>query len=135
MNRFLLIIITFLVLHVAQGQIKLTADEAISRAIQKSYDLLLLKNDSVSAAIDNSYAKAAFLPRINANAAILFNSNNQKQKLADGTTKEKNGISSNNITSAVNLNWTIFDGFKMFATRDKLAEFVRLGDLNIKTVK
>ena len=30
------------------------------------------------------------------------------------------------------LSWTIFDGFKMFATRDKLAQFVQLGELAIK---
>ena len=33
------------------------------------------------------------------------------------------GIKSNNLVSSVNLNWTLFDGLRMFATRDKLAEF------------
>lgn len=30
------------------------------------------------------------------------------------------------------MNWIVFDGLKMFATRDKLEEFVKLGELGIK---
>src|SRR4029078_13022308 len=76
--------------------------------------------------------RAAFLPRLNATTGVLFNNNNQKQRLADGTVKQQSGIRSDNITSSIALNWTVFDGFKMFATRDRLAELVKLGELNIK---
>lgn len=116
----------------ASAQKILTVEEAIANALQNNYDILLLKNDSTSFALDNSYAKAAFLPRVNANTGILFNNNNQKQKLADGSIKQRGGIRSDNITASVALNWTVFDGLKMFATRDKLAEFIKLGELNIK---
>ncbi|MFZ4771399.1 MAG: TolC family protein, partial [Ferruginibacter sp.] len=88
--------------------------------------------DSTLAALNNSYAYAAFLPRLNASSGLIFNNNNTKQKLADGTQRKQAGLKSNNISASVNLNWTVFDGFKMFATRDKLAEIVRLGELNIK---
>ena len=114
------------------AQKKLSVEEAIANALKNNYDILLLKNDSTSFALDNSYAKAAFLPRVNANTGILFNNNNQKQKLADGSIKQRGGIRSDNITASVALNWTVFDGLKMFATRDKLAEFIKLGELNIK---
>jgi outer membrane protein len=63
---------------------------------------------------------------------VIFNNNNQKQKLADGTKRQSSGIRSNNLSGSVQLNWTVFDGFKMFATRDKLSQFVLLGELNIK---
>lgn len=76
--------------------------------------------------------KLRFLPRFNASSAVLFNNNNQKQKLADGSERKQNGIRSNNINASVNMNWTVFDGFKMFATRDKLSEFVKLGNLTIR---
>ena len=114
------------------AQKALSVQEAIAAALKNNYDIQLLRNDSTSFAIDNRYARAAFLPRINASTGIVFNNNNQKQKLSDGSTKESNSIRSDNITAAVSLNWTVFDGLKMFATRDKLAEFVKLGELNIK---
>ena len=131
MKRFLL---PFLILIAtsSSAQRLLTVEEAIATALQNNYDILLSKNDSMAAAIDYSYRDAAFLPRLNGNIGTLWNNNNQKQILADGTKRESNGLKSNNITAQLALNWTLFDGFKMFATRDKLAEFVRLGELGIK---
>ncbi|MGB4843697.1 MAG: TolC family protein [Ferruginibacter sp.] len=114
------------------AQNKLTVEQAITATIENNYDIQLLRNDSASYALDKSYARAAFLPRINATTGLVYNNNNQKQKFNDGTKRESNGVRSSNLTGSVQLNWTIFDGFKMFATRDKLAQFVQLGELNIK---
>ncbi len=118
--------------QLALAQKMLPVDEAIATALNNNYDILLLKNDSTSFALNNSYKNAAFLPRLNATTGVLFNDNNQKQKLSDGSTKQQKNVRSNNISASVGLNWTVFDGFKMFATRDKLAQFVKLGELNIK---
>ncbi len=115
------------------AQQMLTVEQAVAAAIQNNYDIQLLRNDSALAALNNSYAYAALLPRLNGTAAMLFNNNNTRQQLADGSERKQGGIKSNNISSNVNLNWTIFDGFKMFATRDKLEEILRLGELNIKS--
>ncbi len=114
------------------AQNKLTVEQAITASIENNYDIQLLRNDSVSYALDKSYARAAVLPRVNATTGLVFNNNNQKQKFNDGTKRERNGIQSDNLSGSVQLNWIIFDGFKMFATRDKLAQFVQLGELNIK---
>ncbi len=114
------------------AQNKLTVEQAIAATIENNYDIQLLRNDSSSYALDKSYARAAFLPRVNATTGLVFNNNNQKQKLADGTKRESSGIRSNNLSGSVQLNWTVFDGFKMFATRNKLTQFVQLGELNIK---
>jgi len=125
----------FLALVFAQplsAQNKLTVEQAIAATIENNYDIQLLRNDSLSYAIDKSYARAAFLPRLNATAGLVYNNNNQKQELADGTKRQSNGVRSNNLNGAVQLNWTLFDGFKMFATRDKLSQFVLLGELNIR---
>lgn len=114
------------------AQNKLSVEQAITATVENNFDIQLLRNDSSSFALDQSYARAAFLPRINATTGLQFNNNNQKQQFNDGTKRERDGIRSENITGAVQLNWTLFDGFKMFATRDKLNEFVRLGELAIK---
>ncbi|MBK8610621.1 MAG: TolC family protein [Chitinophagaceae bacterium] len=114
------------------AQNMLSVEQAIAATIENNYDIRLLRNDSSSYALDQSYARAAFLPRVNATTGLVFNNNNQKQEFSDGTKRQSNGIRSNNINASVQLNWTVFDGFKMFATRDKLAQFVQLGELNIK---
>ncbi len=129
LNFFLLNVIFS---HPLFAQNKLTVEQAITATIENNFDIQLLRNDSSSYALDKSYARAAFLPRVNATTGLVFNNNNQKQKLADGTKRESSGIRSNNLSGSVQLNWTVFDGFKMFATRDKLSQFVLLGELNIK---
>ena len=115
-----------------RSQTLLTLEEAIASALQHNYDILLSRNDSAIAAIDYSYRNAAFLPRLNANAGTLWNNNNQKQTLSDGTKRNRTGLKSNNINSQLALSWTLFDGLKMFVTRDKLEQLIQLGELEIK---
>lgn len=118
---------------IAKGQPLLTPEEAIATALKNNYDIRLSRNDSIISAIDYSYANAAFLPRLNGTGSVLFSQNNQRQKLADGTKREQNGLRSTNLSGNVALNWLVFDGLKMFATRDKLKEYLLLGDLVIKS--
>jgi len=115
-----------------RAQELLTPEDAIATALKNNYEIRLSRNDSIISAIDYSYVNAAFLPRLNANGGLIFNNNNQKQKLADGTDRKANGIKSTNVNAQLALNWVLFDGFKMFATRDKLREYLLLGDLVIK---
>jgi outer membrane protein len=114
------------------AQRMLTLDEAIAIALKNNFDIQLSKNDSMVARLNNSYRNAAFYPTLNASTGITFNNNDQLQKFSDGTTRERNGVKSSNLQAALSLNWTLFDGMKMFATRDKVAEFVKLGELGIK---
>lgn len=128
-----LILLLYLLLSLSAGaQRILTVEEAISAALKNNYDILLAKNDSIAAAIDYSYRNAALFPRLNASAGTTWNNNNVKQVLADGTERKSSGLKSNNVQAQLALNWTLFDGLKMFATRDKLEEFVKLGELGIR---
>ena len=104
----------------------------MASALEKNYDIILSRNDSTIAAIDYSYRNAVFLPRLNANAGVLWNNNAQKQILADGSKKDQSGLRSNNINSQVALNWTLFDGLRMFVLRDKAEQLLEFGELEIK---
>lgn len=110
----------------------LTVEEAIATVLKNNYDIELLRNDSASYALDKSYAKASFMPRINSTTGFVLNNNDQLQKFTDGTKRERKAIRSNNLAGSVQLNWTLFNGHKMVTTREKLNEFVKLGDLAIK---
>ncbi len=131
MKRFLITILFFSSIS-AGAQRMLTLDEAIAIALKNNYSIQLSRNDSMMAQLNNSYRDAALYPTLNANTGITFNNNDQLQKFSDGTTRERNGVKSSNLQAALSLNWTLFDGMKMFATRDKVAEFVKLGELGIK---
>src|SRR5438874_6301256 len=128
----LLLLTILLTADSAWAQRTLTLDEAISNTLQKNYDIILSKNDSAIAAIDYSYRNAAFLPRLNGNIGTVWNNNAQKQTLSDGTKRDKSGLKSNNISGQLALNWTLFDGLKMFITRDRLEQLVQFGELEIR---
>ena len=52
--------------------------------------------------------------------------------MADGTKRQSSGLKSNNISSQLALNWTLFDGLKMFVTRDRLEQLLEFGELEIR---
>ncbi len=110
----------------------LSLEEAIGTALKNNYDIQISRNDSLVAALDYSFRNAAFFPRLNGSINSTWNNNDQKVTLADGTKREQKNIKSNNLNAGINLNWTLFDGLRMFATREKVEEFVKLGELGIK---
>lgn len=110
----------------------LTIDEAIATALQNNFDISIARNDSAVAAIDYAYRNAALLPQVNANTALLYNNNAQDLTLADGTKRNRSGLRTNNLTASVGLNWVVFDGLRMFVTRRRSEELVRLGTLVVK---
>ncbi len=133
MRNVFFIVAFFASVATTQAQTRLlTVEEAVATALQNNYDIQIARNDSMVAALDYSYRDLAFFPTLNATGGVIFNNNNQRQTLADGTKREQKGIRSNNTAAAVQLDWVLFDGFRMFATRDKAAEFVTLGEYTIR---
>jgi len=132
MRTFLVGALSLLSIFCSAQNRPLTLNEAIALSLQNNYDIQLFRNDSSLAALDFAYANYAFLPRLNANGGLNFNNNNQRQILADGTKRESNGIRSNQVSASLNLNWTLFDGFRMFIARDRLNSLVELSELQIK---
>lgn len=133
-----LVFFSLILLFRANAQQVLTVEEAIAAALRSNYDILMSRNDSASFALDNSYAWAAFIPRLNASANTVWNKNNQNVtfRKRDGSGGDssvaRDAVKTSNLQYGVQLNWTLFDGLKMFATRDKLAEFQALGELGVK---
>ena len=130
--KSLFLLVMILSALTSSSQRILTVEEAIATALQNNYDIQLSRNDSAVAALDYSFRNAIFLPGINGNISDVWSNNNQDQRFSDGTVRKRNDIKSNNLNAALQLNWTLFDGFKMFATRSKAQEFIRLGELGIK---
>lgn len=133
MRRIALIVVSiFYTGIICQAQRTLTLEEAIATALQNNYNIQLAKNDSLVAALDYRFRDAAFLPTLNGVASTTWNNNDQRQTLADGTKREQNNIRSHNTAATLNASWTLFDGLRMFATREKAGELVELGSLMIK---
>ncbi|MFY0252670.1 TolC family protein [Chitinophaga sp. 30R24] len=115
----------------AQQQV-LTLEQAIDVALKNNYDIRLARNAAELSANDYAYANFAFVPTLNGAAGTTWNRTSTKQEFVNGTSRDTSGIKGNNVTGNVTLGWTLFDGLKMFATRNKLASIRDLGELAIK---
>jgi outer membrane protein TolC len=107
-------------------------EEVVALALEKNYDVRVASNFANSAETDYKYSIGALLPVINANGSRTWNTNDQKQELANNTEVERNGIKSNNLSGSVQLTWLLFDGTRMFATRERLAQLEAQGMLEVK---
>lgn len=131
--KYILLGLAFLMSVCSQAQQRpLTLNEAIATSLQNNYDIQLSRNDSLLAALDYAYVDYALMPRLSANGGLNYNKNNSKQVLADGTKRERSGVKSNQTTASLNLDWTLFDGLRMFIARKRLGQLVELGELQIK---
>lgn len=116
------------------AQERLTLQEAISIALKNNYDIKLISNDLAVAHNNVNLGNAGILPQVGVDFSTGGSRQNTVQTQASGTQKVTDGARSTNMAYGVGLNWTIFDGFKMFATYDKLKALEKQGEVNAKGV-
>lgn len=110
----------------------LTIDQAIATGLKNNYSIIISKNEYEISKNNYSPGNAGFLPQISLNASGNNAANTTIQSYSNGLELNKPNVKSNVLNSSLGLNWTIFDGFKMFATYDKLRELEAMGDVNVK---
>jgi len=127
-----LVWIIMIVVGSASAQELLTADEAVRIALENNYDIRMQANDLKIDKENATIGNAGMLPTVTANV----NDNNSRQYIrqvrSDGTVNEVNNGLNNNISSGVNLGWTVFDGLSMFARYDQLKETKKLGEAELQ---
>src|SRR5687767_10540803 len=111
--------------HFAFAQEEVSLEQVVALALEKNYDVRIVKKLADAARTDNDYAWAAFLPQISATGSRTWNENDQKIRVRDRTTNEivtiEGDIASNNTNASAQLVWTLFDGTSMFAARERIA--------------
>ncbi len=118
--------------QLSQAQDMLTAQQAVAMVLQNNYSILIAKNDNLITQKNNTVGNAGMLPTVNATLGDNYSLTNLNQKFSNGQEINKNNVGGNNLSAAVNLNWTIFDGLKMFATKSKLKKMEEMGELQFK---
>lgn len=125
---FLLNVLAASVSH-AQNQDFLTLNEAIQIGLQNNYSILIAENlsevDKNNAALGN----AGFLPTVSANASKSQSIEDSKTTFSGNSIpdQEVDGAKSTNTVAGVELEWTVFDGLRMFTTYEKLKQLKSLG--------
>ena len=110
----------------------LTLDAAIAIGLANNYGINISKNNLQVATNNFSPGNAGMLPRIDVTAAYSHSLTNARVETISGSTIDNSSANSDFLVVGINLNWTLFDGLKMFITYDKLKKLQEIGDLDSK---
>ena len=112
MNTILKYIISVFILFISfqltAQDLELSLSGAIEKALESNYGIIVSKSDIEIAEINNSWGTAGRYPTIGFDVT-----SSNSEELIDNTT-------TNRISGGIGINWTIFNGFKVNITKDKL---------------
>lgn len=127
-----LIALFFCGIFAAQAQQVLTLEGAVKIALENNYDIRLAKNDLKVDQTNADIGNAGMLPTVTANVIDNNGIQNASQTRTDGTVTSLDNAKNNSLNVGVGLDWTVFDGFRMFARYDQLKELQKLGEAQLK---
>lgn len=126
------LLLFFFCFAIGNAQEILTLENAVKIALENNYEIKIadnnLKIDKTNVAIGN----AGMLPSISAVATDNNGIQNTSQTRSDGNTIKLENAKNNSLSYGVVLDWTIFDGMKMFAKYDQLKELQNMSDTQLK---
>jgi len=110
----------------------LTLESAVKIALENNYEIKIATNNLTIEKTNVAIGNAGMLPTVTANVIDNNSIQNSSQTRQDGTKNELDNAKNNNLTYGVGLDWTIFDGLRMFARLDQLKELQKLGEAQLK---
>jgi len=135
MNSRLFFYISFILASFVQktgAQQILTVEDAVGIALKNNFQIRMAANDLKVDETSVSIGRAGMLPKITGTLGDDNRVQNLTQVRSDGSKVSQDNAKNNNLNYGVGLDWTIFDGFKMFARYDQLKELEKLGQAELK---
>lgn len=126
------IILFFLCILSANAQEVLTIEEAIKIALENNYEIKIVRNDLKINETNVAIGNAGMLPKVTATVVDNNSIQNSTQTRQDGNVTALDNAKNNSLNYGVGLDWTIFDGMRMFARLDQLKELQKLGEAQLK---
>jgi len=138
MNKYILII-TILSISFSSAQDFLTLEDAIAKAIENSHEIAIIKNDKQLVKNNTHIGAAGILPNIIISSGYNGSINNSNINLngfldlGDNTSNiEANKAQSSNLTSSINLNYRLFNGFSGLYTLKKFSKQNQVAKENLR---
>ena len=126
-----LVLFFFCILNVNAQEV-LTIEDAVKIALENNYEIKIASNNLNIDKTNATTGNAGMLPKVTASVLDNNGIQNLSQTRADGTVNTLDNAKNSNLNYGVGLDWTIFDGFKMFAKLNQLKELQKLGETHLK---
>jgi outer membrane protein TolC len=129
---FLFFVILIFACIVSPAQKMLTADSAAALALKNNFDIRVARNAADISKRNNTAGNAGMLPEAGITGADVYNLQHVNQHNYEAPPTIAANANSNSLSAGIVLNWTLFDGGKMFVTKRKLNEIEALGEIQFR---
>lgn len=119
-------------LSMLHAQERLSLQDAIDRALQHNFDIRIARNITEQADANNTWGNAGALPSAGLNGSLSGSNTNTLINFADGRTQENRNANSLTYSGGAALNWTLFDGGRMFLIKKQLGKEAELSQVQLK---
>lgn len=99
-----------------------TLQECLERGLQKNYSLRIVRNEEQMAANNATMENAGLLPSVSLSAGYSGSVYGNDVIPREGDVTHNRGIYDDGIDAGIDVSWTLFDGFKLYANYDRLRE-------------
>ena len=130
MMRFFCVLVLMGVLGNVDAQY-LTLDEAISIALKNSLNVEVARNNYEADQLNNNLAIAGGIPTVSASITDRQSLTNLNQRLSNGTTTKRNGNKNNALNAGVDVEYLLFNGYRVRYTKSRLAATEKQSSYNI----
>ena len=100
--------------------------------LAQNYDIRIVRNEEQITNNNTTIGNAGYLPVLGLNGEISGSLNDITQYPIEGKKEQWQGINNNTMAVGLNLDWMIFDGFKIQANHNRLKELQQMGALQTR---
>jgi outer membrane protein, adhesin transport system len=127
----LIVVLVFLLLtSVTEGQEVYDLSRCVLTGLAQNFSVEVVRNQEEIAANNVTRGNAGFLPTLTTTNRFGGNITSTTQNMNDGSRNQSKGILNTTGSAALNLNMTLFNGFNVQTTWQKLQELKQMGELN-----
>ena len=106
-----------------------TLKSCLETGLEKNYSIRMVRNQEQTSKNNATLGNAGYLPTLDLSAKYSGNiDNTESTARATGEKTETTGVFDQTMNAGLNLNWTLFDGFKIQATYARLKELEKQGE-------
>ena len=126
----ILTLFIFLFIQYAQAQETYDLNRCITTGLEQNYSVKVARNQEEIAGNNFTRGNAGFLPTVSTTNRFGGNVTTTTQNMNDGSQRVSSGVYNTTGSAALTLNMTLFNGFSVQTTYQKLNELKQMGELN-----
>lgn len=129
MKRTIMTFIGYVVIYGVSAQQSYTLKSCLEIGLEQNYSIRMIRNEEQVSKNNVTLGNAGYLPTLDLSAGYNGSLNDTETQARDtGEKSRTKSVYDQTLNAGLNLNWTLFDGFKIQANHKRLKELERQGE-------